>query len=119
ADRGRRHPRRGAHPGAARAGGLRSRSRTARDPDPAAARDHGRPRARAAAAAATTGAGRPRERVAVALRSRLGTEGREMRTLYVNPLGYGENIGIDAIAHGLQHRLSQDEIEMRVVYADF
>jgi ABC-type sugar transport system substrate-binding protein len=42
-----------------------------------------------------------------------------MRTLYVNPLGYGENIGIDAIAHGLQHRLAQDGIEMRVLYADF
>ena len=42
-----------------------------------------------------------------------------MRTLYVNPLGYGENIGIDAIAHGLQHRLAQDGIDMRVLYADF
>ena len=42
-----------------------------------------------------------------------------MRVLYVNPLGYGENIGIDAIAHGLQHRLAQDGIELRVLYADF
>jgi ABC-type sugar transport system substrate-binding protein len=42
-----------------------------------------------------------------------------MRILYVNPLGYGENIGIDAIAHGLQHRLAQHDIEARVLYADF
>jgi ABC-type sugar transport system substrate-binding protein len=42
-----------------------------------------------------------------------------MRVLYVNPLGYGENVGIDAIAHGLQHRLAQDGIDMRVLYADF
>ena len=42
-----------------------------------------------------------------------------MRVLYVNPLAYGENIGIDAIAHGLQHRLAEDAVEMRVLYADF
>jgi ABC-type sugar transport system substrate-binding protein len=42
-----------------------------------------------------------------------------VRTLYVNPLGYGENVGIDAIGHGLQHRLAQAGIEMRVLYADF
>jgi ABC-type sugar transport system substrate-binding protein len=42
-----------------------------------------------------------------------------MTVLYVNPLGYGENIGIDAIAHGLQHRLTQNDVEMRVLYADF
>jgi ABC-type sugar transport system substrate-binding protein len=42
-----------------------------------------------------------------------------MRTLYVNPLAYGENVGIDAIAQGLRHRLAQDGIEMRVLYADF
>jgi ABC-type sugar transport system substrate-binding protein len=42
-----------------------------------------------------------------------------MRTLFINPIQYGENIGIDAIAHGLQHRLKQDGIEMRVLYADF
>jgi ABC-type sugar transport system substrate-binding protein len=42
-----------------------------------------------------------------------------MRTLYVNPMPYGENIGIDAIAQGLRHRLQEDGIEMRVLYADF
>ena len=42
-----------------------------------------------------------------------------MRTLYVNPLVYGENIGIDAIAQGLRHRLNENGIEMRVLYADF
>ena len=42
-----------------------------------------------------------------------------MRTLYINPLPYGANIGIDAIAQGLRHRLQQDDIEMRVLYADF
>jgi ABC-type sugar transport system substrate-binding protein len=42
-----------------------------------------------------------------------------MRTLYVNPLPYGENIGIDAIAQGLRHRLAEDGIEMRTLYADF
>lgn len=42
-----------------------------------------------------------------------------MRTLYINPLPYGENAGIDAISQGLRHRLSQDGIEMRVLYTDF
>src|SRR5581483_6307258 len=42
-----------------------------------------------------------------------------LRTLYVNPLAYGENIGIDAIGHGLQHRLAQNDVELRVMYADF
>jgi ABC-type sugar transport system substrate-binding protein len=42
-----------------------------------------------------------------------------MRTLYVNPIPYGENVGIDAIAQGLRHRLAGDGIEMRVLYADF
>src|SRR5438094_7463700 len=42
-----------------------------------------------------------------------------MRTLYINPMPYGANIGIDAIAQGLRHRLKQDGIELRVLYADF
>lgn len=42
-----------------------------------------------------------------------------MRTLYINPIAYGENVGIDAIAQGLRHRLKQDGIEMGVLYADF
>jgi ABC-type sugar transport system substrate-binding protein len=42
-----------------------------------------------------------------------------MRTLYINPMPYNANIGIDAIAQGLRHRLKQGGIEMRVLYADF
>ncbi len=42
-----------------------------------------------------------------------------MRALYVNAMDYGANAGVDAIAHGLAHRLAQDQIEMRVIYADF
>jgi ABC-type sugar transport system substrate-binding protein len=42
-----------------------------------------------------------------------------LRTLYVNPMPDGLNIGIDAIAQGLRHRLQEDGIEMRVLYADF
>jgi len=42
-----------------------------------------------------------------------------MRALYVNAMDYGENAGVDAIAHGLAHRLAQADIEMRVMYADF
>ena len=37
-----------------------------------------------------------------------------MRALYVNTMDYGNNAGVDAIAHGLSHRLAQDDIEMRV-----
>ena len=42
-----------------------------------------------------------------------------MRALYVNAMEYGANAGVDAIAHGLAHRLAQDQIETRVIYADF
>jgi len=42
-----------------------------------------------------------------------------MRALYVNAMDYGANAGVDAIAHGLAHRLAQDHIETRVIYADF
>jgi ABC-type sugar transport system substrate-binding protein len=39
--------------------------------------------------------------------------------LYVNPMDYGTNPGVDAIAHGLQHRLAAAGLELRVVFADF
>ena len=42
-----------------------------------------------------------------------------MRVLYVNAMDYGANAGVDAIAHGLSHRLAQADIEMRIIYADF
>lgn len=41
------------------------------------------------------------------------------RVLYINPMSYGTNPGVDAIAHGLQHRLEQAGLELRVVFADF
>jgi ABC-type sugar transport system substrate-binding protein len=42
-----------------------------------------------------------------------------MRVLYINAMKYGHNAGVDAIAHGLAHRLDQSGIEMRTIYADF
>lgn len=42
-----------------------------------------------------------------------------MRVLYVNAMEYGANAGVDAIAHGLVHRLRQADIEPRVLCADF
>ncbi len=42
-----------------------------------------------------------------------------MRVLYVNPMDYETNPGVDAIAHGLNHRLGHDGIEMRVIFAHF
>jgi ABC-type sugar transport system substrate-binding protein len=42
-----------------------------------------------------------------------------VRTLYISPIPYGANTGIDAITQGLRHRLQQDGIEMRVLIADF
>jgi ABC-type sugar transport system substrate-binding protein len=42
-----------------------------------------------------------------------------VRVLYVNAMAYGANAGVDAIAHGLAHRLDQAGIEMRTIYADF
>ncbi len=41
------------------------------------------------------------------------------RVLYVNPMDYGTNPGVDAIAHGLQHRLGSAGLELRVVFDDF
>lgn len=42
-----------------------------------------------------------------------------MRVLYVNAMEYGANQGVDAIAHGLQHRLAQADIETPTITADF
>lgn len=41
-----------------------------------------------------------------------------MRVLYVNVLPYGAHPGIDALAHGLDHRLRQAGIELRTLTAD-
>ena len=41
------------------------------------------------------------------------------RVLYLNPMNYGTNPGVDAIAHGLQHRLAEAGLELRVVFNDF
>src|SRR5579875_2264450 len=42
-----------------------------------------------------------------------------MRVLYINPMEYGANPGVDAIAHGLDHRLRQAGIELRVIFSSF
>jgi ABC-type sugar transport system substrate-binding protein len=42
-----------------------------------------------------------------------------MRALFVDPMHYGANAGVDAIAQGLRHRLAADGIELRVLWADF
>ena len=41
-----------------------------------------------------------------------------MRVLYVNVLPYGAHPGIDALAHGLDHRLHQAGIELRTLTTD-
>lgn len=41
------------------------------------------------------------------------------RVLYINPMNYGTNPGVDAIAHGLQHRLQEAGLELRVIFNDF
>jgi len=41
------------------------------------------------------------------------------RVIYLNPMDYGTNPGVDAIAHGLQHRLTEAGLELRVVFNDF
>jgi ABC-type sugar transport system substrate-binding protein len=41
-----------------------------------------------------------------------------MRVLYVNVLPYGAHPGIDALAHGLDHRLGQAGIELRTLTID-
>jgi ABC-type sugar transport system substrate-binding protein len=42
-----------------------------------------------------------------------------MRALYVSPMPYGANAAVDAICHGLESRLADNDIELRVAYADF
>jgi ABC-type sugar transport system substrate-binding protein len=41
------------------------------------------------------------------------------RVLYLNPMDYGTNPGVDAIAHGLQYRLKKASLELRVVFNNF
>lgn len=42
-----------------------------------------------------------------------------MRVLYVSPMSYGANAGVDALAHGLESRLAEHDVELRVICADF
>jgi len=42
-----------------------------------------------------------------------------VRALYVSPIPYGANAAVDAISHGLDSRLAERGIELRVRYADF
>ncbi|MGY1807728.1 sugar ABC transporter substrate-binding protein [Blastococcus sp. SYSU D00669] len=42
-----------------------------------------------------------------------------MRVLYVAPMTYGSNAGVDALGHGLESRLAENGIETRVIWADF
>jgi ABC-type sugar transport system substrate-binding protein len=42
-----------------------------------------------------------------------------MRALYVSPMPYGANAAVDAICHGLESHLADNDIELRVAYADF
>jgi ABC-type sugar transport system substrate-binding protein len=41
------------------------------------------------------------------------------RALYVSPMPYEANAAVDAICHGLEARLAENGVEMRVAYADF
>jgi ABC-type sugar transport system substrate-binding protein len=41
------------------------------------------------------------------------------RVLYVSPMPYAANAAVDAICHGLQARLAENDAELRVAYADF
>jgi len=41
------------------------------------------------------------------------------RVLYLNPMDYGRNPGVDAIAHGLHHRLERGGVELVVEFTDF
>ena len=42
-----------------------------------------------------------------------------MRVLYVSPMNYEANPGVDAVAHALDHRLAGADVDLRVAYADF
>src|SRR5437660_1114476 len=41
------------------------------------------------------------------------------RALFVCPMDYGANPGVDAITHGLDNRLREDGTELEVAFADF
>jgi ABC-type sugar transport system substrate-binding protein len=41
------------------------------------------------------------------------------RVVYIDPMRYGTNAAVDAVAHGLDHRLSEHGIDLRVAWADF
>ena len=41
-----------------------------------------------------------------------------MQVLYVNVMTYGAHPGLDALAHGLDHRLAQSGIELRSLTVD-
>src|ERR1022692_3138596 len=43
----------------------------------------------------------------------------EVRALYVSPMPYGANAAVDAICHGLESRLAENGVELRVAYANF
>lgn len=42
-----------------------------------------------------------------------------MRILYLSPMAYGSNDGVDALGHGLESRLAENGIQTRVIFADF
>jgi ABC-type sugar transport system substrate-binding protein len=42
-----------------------------------------------------------------------------MAVLYVSPMPYGANAAVDAVCHGLDNRLAEAGIELRLLYADF
>jgi ABC-type sugar transport system substrate-binding protein len=42
-----------------------------------------------------------------------------VRALYVSPMQYGSNSAVDALAHGLESRLADNGVELRVICADF
>ena len=41
------------------------------------------------------------------------------KVLYVSPMPYGANAAVDAVCHGLDNRLAEAGIELRLLYADF
>jgi ABC-type sugar transport system substrate-binding protein len=41
------------------------------------------------------------------------------RALYVSPMAYGANSAVDALCHGLESRLAENAVELRLAYADF
>lgn len=41
------------------------------------------------------------------------------RVLYVSPMPYQANAAVDAICHGIQNRLAENDADLHVAYADF